>query len=141
MTYYDLELQTTSPALRPPKLEGDVGFDLPTLYRTTIPRGRYAQIPTGIHVELPPNTWGLIMPRSNVNMAPGLIAKIGVIDNGFRGELLAIVENVSDTDIDVHAGESLVQLVVLPMIIPKIKLVGELSTSERNSRGFGSTGR
>ena len=141
MTYYDPVLKTTSHTLRPPKLEGDVGFDLPIPRGVTIPGGRHAELWTGIRVELPPNTWGLIVPRSNANMAPGLIVKVGVIDQGYRGELAAIVENVSDTDIDVLAGEAIAQLVILPMVVPEIKVVGELSTSERNSRGFGSTGR
>jgi dUTP pyrophosphatase len=141
VSYFDPVLKTTSEVLRPPKLEGDVGFDLPLPCKVTVGRGRYAELRTGIRVELPPNTWGLVVARSNANCAPGLIIKPSVIDCGYRGELMALVENVGDSDIDILAGEAVIQLVVLPMVVPKLTLVDTLSPSERGSRGFGSTCR
>lgn len=139
MTYFDSIMKTTSPNLRPPALLGDVGFDLPANDSILVGAGESAEVPTGVYVELPPNHFGLILPKSSANRK-GWICRVGVIDNGYRGELLALVHNPADHHMSVAVGEALVQLVVLPMVVPELRLVDELSDSERGENGFGSTG-
>jgi dUTP pyrophosphatase len=62
-----------------------------------------------------------------------------VIDNGFRGELLAFVHNVSDDKYTVTIGKAVVQLVLFPMVVPPVEVVNDLGTSIRGIAGFGST--
>lgn len=133
-------LKTTSDKIQPPKLPGDVGFDLPSNLAVTIPPGHFATIHTGIHVELPPHYWGLIAPKSSANIGGALVVLSGVIDCGYRGELMVFVHNVSPLTAFIEEGTALAQLICMPMAVPKLVRVDRLSDSERGENGFGSTG-
>lgn len=139
MNYFDSIMKTTSSNLRPPALPGDVGFDLPANESVFVRSGQSAEVHTGIYVELPPGHFGLILPKSSANRYD-LIVKVGVIDQGYRGELLALAHNPTDNLKTVFEGEAIAQLVVLPMVVPKLVRVDRLSDSERGEQGFGSTG-
>lgn len=157
-----LILQAIGP-LQVPSVEGDVGMNLPSNEEVLIPWQGYAQIRTGIHVELPKGTWGLILPRSSCNGSGSLIALPGVIDNGYRGELTAMVHNVKRPPfaaclwllwhalvgseapdayrgVRVRVGQSLAQLVLLPSLVPWVLPTTELSSSARGKNGYGSSG-
>lgn len=132
-------LKTTSDRLKPPLLSGDVGYNLPAKDTWMIPVGWTVAIGTGIRVQLPPGTFGLILPRSRANIER-LSVRTSVIDQGYRGELLVVVCNERQSSYTVKHGESLAQLVVLPALVPIVEVVEELDESERGVQGFGSTG-
>lgn len=132
-------LKTTSSNLGSPKLDGDVGYDLPAIEEVVIPAHGFAKVKTEIKVELPEGFWGLITSRSSANNSGQIICLPGVIDNGFRGELLAFVHNVSDDKYTVTIGKAVVQLVLFPMVVPPVEVVNDLGTSIRGIAGFGST--
>lgn len=152
----DEYIKTTSINLQEPALSGDVGYNLPSSKRMKISPGQLVEIPTGIHVELPKNTWGLILARSSANVSGKLLVFPGVVDEGFRGEITIIVRNLqgrqdllyffrklfglSDGDFIIEKGQSVAQLVLFKALVPKIYQVSELSESERGSNAFGSTG-
>jgi dUTP pyrophosphatase len=132
-------LLETSGNLPPPAIAGDVGYNLPASADTFIQAHGFASVPTGIHVEIPPGHFGLVLPRSSANKSGALLVLTGVIDNGYRGELLLLVHNLSEDDILVKKGIAIGQLVLLPAVVFPIQHVATLSPSDRGHNGFGST--
>ena len=118
----------------------DAGADLRTPHDVTImPRGS-AVIDTGVHIELPPNTVGMLKSKSGLNVKHGITSE-GVIDVGYTGSIRVKLYNLSDTPYEVKRGDKISQLVVMPILIPSFELVDELEATERGNGGFGSTGR
>jgi dUTP pyrophosphatase len=132
--------------------EGDSGFDL----RACLPKGEThmvlkplerALIPTGLYFELPKNYELQVRPRSGHSFKTGLMAILGTVDTGYRGEVKVIMINLSNEEQRIEQGERVAQGVVTNRIsteigkLVKLTSVNELSTSERGSGGFGSTGK
>jgi dUTP pyrophosphatase len=83
-----------------------------------------------------------IYPRSSISKTPLRLANsVGIIDSGYRGELIAVFDNISDYEYIILPGTRLVQT-CLPDLIPfSVKLVdNDFPTTERGDGGFGSTG-
>ena len=70
----------------------------------------------------------------------GLKTMGGVIDAGYRGEVVVIAKNLSEETISFSAGEKVAQILIQPVEHPEIEEVIELPESERGEGGFGSTG-
>ena len=102
---------------------------------------------TGLAIEIPEGYVGLIFPRSsNRKTNSYLTNSVGVIDSGYRGEIMNSFKNrdVSSTNkhiLPYNVGDRVAQLIIIPY--PSIKLieVNELSDSERGEGGHGSTGK
>jgi dUTP pyrophosphatase len=90
-------------------------------------------------VEIPWGYAGLIRARSSSTLK-GLDIH-GTIDSGYRGEIFLLTNNLTDSPIEIKAGERIAQLVVVPCLVETIELVDELPDSQRGIGGFGSTGR
>jgi len=124
---------------------GDVGFDLYVARETVIPPG--ATLPPtdlycGVRAKLPEGTWGLLMFRSGTHSKyPSLRLCQAPIDAGYTGPLDPRVRNVGSEPVRVPRGERLVQLVIVPAVVPRTIVVEELPETERGQTGFGSTGR
>lgn len=121
----------------------DAGFDL--TYHGDLPIVVYptqtCNIPTGISIQLPPNTWGMITGRSSTFMKRQLLTPLSVIDNGFRGELFAVVRNIGDEPQEIQPDERIAQLIIMPMLSHLVAWThGTLDNTKRGSDGFGSTG-
>lgn len=105
--------------------------------------GCTAFIPTGLSMELPRGTAGLIYARSGLackrDLAPA--NKVGVIDSDYRGEFIVALHNHGKTPQTVCHGERIAQLVITPVLTPGFAEVEELSDTARGAGGFGSTGR
>lgn len=97
-------------------------------------------IDTGVHIELPPNTVGMIKSKSGLNVNHGLVTE-GVIDEGYTGGICVKLYNFTNIPYTVKKGEKIAQLVILPVVKPVLEVVDKLSESERGNGGFGSTGR
>jgi dUTP pyrophosphatase len=97
-------------------------------------------IDTGVHVELPPNTVGMVKSKSGLNINHGLVSE-GVIDEGYTGSVKVKLYNHGGYDYEIHAGDKISQMVILPVIIPELELVDELAPTERGNNGFGSSGK
>lgn len=122
----------------------DAGFDLAYhgQHPIEIQPDETVNIPTGISVQLPPYTWGMITGRSSTFVKRNLITPLGVIDNGFRGELFAIVRNIGQQIETIQPNERVAQLIIMPMTSHLIEWENApLEASERGTNGFGSTGR
>ena len=73
----------------------DSGFDLYASEDVIIEPGETVIVPTGIAVELPKGFEAQVRPRSGVTSKTKLRVQLGTIDNGFRGEIGVIVDNIS----------------------------------------------
>ena len=122
------------------KLAGDVGYDLTVVGEHIVPPFGELSISHNICIELPPLVWALVAPRSS-SRQKGLLVHLGVIDNGYRGPLLAIVRNFTASEVRVQQGESIAQLLLFPIVSEEFHEIPELSPTERGENGFGSTGR
>lgn len=105
--------------------------------------GETAFVHTGIAVELPAGTVGLVYARSGLaskrDLAPA--NKVGVIDCDYRGEILVSLHNHGKEPRTVSAGERIAQLVVAPYYVCEFEEAEALSETVRGEGGFGSTGR
>jgi dUTP pyrophosphatase len=118
----------------------DAGFDLRTPCAVVIPNRDSATIDTGVHIELPLQTVGMIKSKSGLNVKYGITSE-GVIDVGYTGSIKVKLYNNSDEDYFLSKGDKISQLVILPIITPPLELVDELDETERGNGGFGSTGK
>lgn len=121
----------------------DAAIDLWVTREAAIPPGRFADVPAGCQVELPPDTFGMIVGRSSAVRKRGILVVTGIIDVGYRGDLFVGCYNVGEHTQTIDVGERIGQLIVLPNMtqhyVPTV--VDTLSESERGRAGFGSTGK
>lgn len=119
----------------------DAGLDLYSPEEVHIPPKWFATIDTGVHVELPKNTVGLLKSKSGLNVKHGIQSGEGVIDVGYTGSIRVKLYNHSGRWYKVEKGDKISQLVIIPILAPELELVDELDETERGTGGFGSTGR
>lgn len=97
-------------------------------------------VATGVHVELPAGTVGMLKSKSGLNTRYGIVSE-GVIDEGFSGEIIVKLYNFSDHDYMFQRGDKITQLVVMPVHYVTYEQVDEIKAGERGTDGYGSTGR
>lgn len=124
------------------KYDGDAGFDLYVAQSCQVHVGGFLDVPCGIAVELPVGMWAMVTGRSSTIRDRGLLVTQGIIDNGFRGELFAGVQNVSGKKAIIEKGERIAQLIPFHQGSLGMQVAGvvALSSSDRGTNGFGSTG-
>lgn len=120
---------------------GDAGMDLYSLEDKILKSGERYNFSLGIAIEIPQNYVGLIWERSGLATREGVISLGGVIDSGYRGEIIVALWNLSRKTVKISQGERIAQLLIQPAIQAKIKQVKNLSETKRGANGFGSTGR
>lgn len=120
----------------------DSGMDLFSIEEKEIKSGEVSLIKTGISIELPKNTEAQIRPRSGLALKNGItvLNTPGTIDEGYRGEICIILINHSNTTFKIEKNMKIAQMVIMPVLKPEIKVVNNLSETERGDNGFGSTG-
>ncbi len=99
-------------------------------------------IPTGLHIALPPGYEAQLRPRSGLAFQQGLtlLNSPGTIDADYRGEIKVLLVNLSDKSVHITDGTRIAQLVLATHSRITWQPVQQLTTSERASGGFGSTG-
>lgn len=121
---------------------GDAGLDLTVTM--IIDQGEKVKHNYGLAVEIPEGYVGLLFPRSSIHKnVERLSNSVGVIDSGYRGEIMAVFdvnpENIFD---DLYTeGQRSAQLIVVPYATCETVWADELSQTERGSGGYGSTGK
>lgn len=132
--------------------EGDAGVDL-TAVRFEYDKYGNKVYYTGIAVEIPKGYVGYIFPRSSVSKYTLILANcVGVIDSGYRGELIVKFKpsrSFGDyknecpddyTSAEYNVGDKIAQLIIMPLPLIEFNEVSELSLTDRGSGGFGHTG-
>jgi dUTP pyrophosphatase len=122
---------------------GDAGLDLRSIIAVDVAPGERAMVPTGLAVAIPEGHAGLVLPRSGLASKQGLtLANApGLIDAGYRGEIVCAVVNLDRTEtVTIAKGDRVAQLVIVA--IPEVKptWAEQLPPSHRGTGGFGSTG-
>ena len=118
----------------------DAGFDIYSTEDRIVPPRGWAVINTGVHVQIPRGTVGMLKSKSGLNVKHGITSE-GVIDSGYTGSIVVKLYNNSDVLYQVKRGDRISQLVILPVLTPELELVDYLEDTERGSGGFGSSGR
>lgn len=118
----------------------DAGLDIYAMHGGIVRAGQTATFNTGVHIQLPEGTAGVMLPKSGLMVGRDLLA-FGVIDHGYTGEILVHVFNFGSEDYKFYAGDKLTQLLVIPVLYEPVEVVDALDAGERGTRGFGSTGR
>lgn len=121
--------------------EGDAGMDLFSLESFVIEPNERLQVRTGVAMEIPYGYVGLIWDKSGLSHKHGLKTLGGVVDAGYRGEIMVGVINLSDSPIEFSPGDKVAQMLIQKIELATTVEVSELSDSERGAGGFGSTGR
>ena len=117
----------------------DAGIDLKTPKKFVIRKGERKAINTGVHVEIPEGYVGLLMPKSGLNVKYGILSH-GVIDAGYSGEIVVQLYMLGEGVKVFEAGDKITQLVISPLVTPKIEVVSQISSGDRGDSGFGSSG-
>lgn len=121
--------------------ETDVGYDIFAREMQIVPAKESATFDTGVHIELPKGTVGMLKSKSGLNVRYGITSE-GVIDVGYTGSIRVKLFNHSGTDYTVNAGDKITQLVILPLAdVGELELVESLEEKGRGNNGFGSTGK
>jgi len=119
---------------------GDTGFDLVAVERTTILQRSSAVVPVGLTLaDITPGYWIRIEPRSGLGFKHNLQPHLGVIDNGYRGDLAVKIYNFSDSGYLIEPGDKIAQLVVYPLIQPTFEFTDQATETSRGDKGFGSS--
>ena len=117
----------------------DAGMDLRAMHAAMIGPHGNAVIHTGVHVQLPEGTAGLLVSKSGLNVNQD-ITSTGLIDQGYTGEILVKLYNHGNKCISIAEGQRITQLVVIPVLYEPVKVVDKISGGDRGDDGFGSTG-
>lgn len=120
---------------------GDAGMDLFAVEEVMIPAGTIVQIQTGVAAEIPEGYVGLVWDKSGIAQKYGLKTLGGVVDAGYRGEVLVGVANLSQSPYTFEKGHKIAQMLIQKIENPEIVEVSELSETVRGEGGFGSTGK
>ncbi len=123
--------------------QNSAGIDLQTTEDVTLPAGKWALLPTGLSMEIPPNFMGMVCPRSGLAAKYGItvLNAPGIIDADYRGEIKVILINQSNEDYSFKKGDRIAQLIFTPALQGHLSEVDVLTTTDRGAGGFGSTGR
>lgn len=119
----------------------DGGIDLKAMHGQRVMPHSSAVFHTGVHVELPKGTAGLLVSKSGLNVKKDIVST-GLIDESYRGEIVVKLYNHGEDSYMVMAGDKITNLVVIPVLYEPIDIVDEIDRdTERGDSGFGSTGR
>ncbi|MBI1969235.1 dUTP diphosphatase [Candidatus Woesearchaeota archaeon] len=119
--------------------QGDAGLDLYAASDLTIPPQETVLVPTGIKMAIPEGHVGIIKDKSGL-ARESLHTLAGVVDSGYRGEILVVLKNFGDKVYNIRKNQKIAQMLVQPIARVEIVESKELPETIRGERGFGSTG-
>jgi len=118
---------------------GDLAADVAALQATEIAPGEVKAVRTGIAFEFPPEYGALVHDRSGLALK-GISTLAGVIDPGYRGELKVVLVNLGKQTFRISAGDRIAQLRIVRREQAQFAEVDSVVATERDAKGFGSTG-
>jgi dUTP pyrophosphatase len=142
-----LRVKLLDPSARSPVVAHpgeDLGYDLFSLEAVLLAPRSTVRVRTGIAVEARHPATGvplglLVRDRSSM-AAKGIATTAGVIDAGYRGEILILMTNLGDAPLELRAGEKIAQMIPVPVLTGTVETVSSLEDSARAEKGFGSSG-
>lgn len=121
--------------------EGDAGLDLYTAETVTLNPGEKVGISTGVQLAIPRGYVGLIWDKSGLSMKRGLKTLGGVVDSGYRGEVIVGLINLSEEPHTFEKGDKIAQMIIQKKEFVTIEEVDDLDATDRGDKGFGSSGK
>ena len=119
----------------------DAGFDLYSVLDAVIPPKQRKTVRTGIAIQMPDNLAGLIWPRSGLSVKQGIDVLAGVVDSGYRGEIMVCLYNTSDEVVGINTGDRIAQIIFQEVPRVTMEVHDTLGSSQRGDNGFGSSGK
>jgi len=138
----EIKLLNSSAVIPQKQHVSDIGYDLSSSEEITLPSKEVTLVSTGVAISLPTGIAGFILPRSGL-ASKNLITLInapGLIDPGYTGELKVPLINHSQNTYTINKHDRIAQLVILKTDTITFEVVDELQTTDRATKGFGSTG-
>lgn len=120
--------------------DGDAGLDLYVAETTLIRAGEFADVPTGLRMQLPDGYWARITGRSSTIRKHKILVIEGIIDQGYTGPIFTGVWNMGTEPKTILAGERLAQLILHPLVRAQVSWGSVHNSDARGGNGFGSTG-
>lgn len=141
----NVKLMRSSSVMPEYQSEGAAAFDLVAdvpAKVAVIPSRTSTKVRTGVAVEIPQGSVGLLTIRSGLAAETGLMLAngIGVIDSDYRGEIMVALKATTSV-IDIKPGQRIAQLMIVPVAQAELVQVEDLSETDRGEGGFGSTGK
>ena len=144
LTDIKVKIQKLDPSLPTPSFVyfGDSGVDLYARINEILAPLEFKAIPTGIAIELPRGYEAQIRPRSGLALKAGisLVNTPGTIDSNYRGEIIVILINFGKEPFRIQKGDRICQMVICALPRTTFEVVEQLSPTQRDSKGFGSSG-
>jgi dUTP pyrophosphatase len=138
-----LELGARAPVVAHPG--EDLGYDLFALEGVELAPRSTVKVRTGIAVEArhpgSGEPLGLLVRDRSSMAARCVVTTGGVIDAGYRGEILVLMTNLGGSVVALKAGEKIAQMIPVPVLTGEVEIVESLEASARAGKGFGSSGR
>lgn len=128
---------------------GDMGYDIFSDEDVVLTPNNKVTIKTGIAMELPEGYGAFVVGRSGLTSKTLLRVNLGVIDNGYRGELHImndiIYKNLEEAkedslEVEIKQGDKIAQMIILPIFDGEVVEVETLTETKRGDKGFGSSG-
>ncbi len=119
---------------------GDAGLDFYCVEDVLFPPGEQKTVHTGIAVEIPEGYVGLIWDKSSISFNLGLKVMGGVIDSGYRGEIIMNLLNVSSKEVLMTKDHKIAQMIIQKFEHCEVEEVSTISETVRGERREGSTG-
>lgn len=121
---------------------GDAGLDLTATTKHWDTLNRVMVYGTGIAAEIPEGYVGLVFPRSSIfKLSLSLANAVGVIDSGYRGEIIFMFKE-SDEQLNYYdPGDRIGQLIIVPFPAIMPEWSDDLSQTDRGNSGYGSSGK
>lgn len=121
--------------------QGDAGMDLFAYGDFVLKPGERVSVPTGIKMAIPEGYVGLVWDKSGIAFKRGIKSMGGVVDSGYRGEVMVCLINLSQETQEIKKGEKIAQMLIQPFVSAEIE-EGILDTdTHRGDKGFGSSGK
>ena len=120
---------------------GDAGMDLCASQEVILKRGEVIKVPTGLAMEIPDGHVGLVWDKSGLSTQHGIKTLAGVIDAGYRGEILVGLINLGKEDCVIAKHQKVAQLLIQKVERAEFEEADTLSDTSRGAGGFGSTGK
>jgi dUTP pyrophosphatase len=121
---------------------GDTGYDVFSVVNTVIPAHGSEIVDIGVELAyIVPGYWFRVEPRSGMGFKGGMQPHLGVIDNGYKGNLAIKLYNFSNIDYAITKGNRIAQIVFYPIVEPLISWSDDEYASGRGANGMGSSGK
>lgn len=118
----------------------DIGYDLYSDEEVILSAGAMKRLRTGIGIQFNPKRGALVRDRSSM-ASQRVVVVGGVIDAGYRGEILVLLENHALSPLTIHQGDKIAQMIPITPETSWSIVEGDLSDSTREANGFGSSGK